>query len=90
MHHQPVNCDCPFCRIASGTLTPSISSIRPDIVLQDRFIIAFIASHWWPNNPGHVLVIPNDHYENIYEIPNDALHHVQSAGKRIAVAMKAT
>jgi histidine triad (HIT) family protein len=24
---------------------------------------------WWPDNPGSVLVIPDDHYENVYDMP---------------------
>jgi histidine triad (HIT) family protein len=23
----------------------------------------------WPNNPGHVPVVPNRHFENIYDLP---------------------
>jgi histidine triad (HIT) family protein len=91
MHnHLPANYDCPFCQIASSATNSSNLTVRAGIVLQDKFVTAFVSLHWWPNNPGHVLVIPNDHYENIYDIPDKALHQVQSAGKRIALAMKAT
>jgi histidine triad (HIT) family protein len=62
---------------------------RADVVYRDETVTAFIAAAWWPANAGHVLVIPNDHYENVYDIPDDVLGAVQVAGKRIALALKA-
>jgi histidine triad (HIT) family protein len=50
---------------------------------------AFVASHWWPANPGHVLVIPNQHIENIYEFPTQLGESLMAATKRVAIAMKA-
>lgn len=52
-------------------------------------VTAFIASTWWPANDGHVLVVANEHHENVYDIPDEALSAIQLVGKRIAVAMKA-
>ena len=39
--------------------------------------------------PGHVLVVPNGHYENVYAIPDQVLAAVQVVGKRVALALKA-
>ena len=44
---------------------------------------------WWERNPGHAIVIPNGHYENLYEIPDPALAAVYATAKRLAVVMKA-
>jgi histidine triad (HIT) family protein len=62
---------------------------QTDVVYQDETVTAWINSAWWPANPGHVLVVPNAHYENIYEITDDVLGAVQVTGKRIALALKA-
>jgi histidine triad (HIT) family protein len=35
-----------------------------------------------------VLVIPNEHFENLYEIPDDALGAVYATAKRVARALK--
>lgn len=51
---------------------------------------AFVSTAWWPANSGHVIVVPNDHYENVYDIPDSVLGAVQVIGKRIALALKAT
>lgn len=50
---------------------------------------AFVASHWWPSNPGHVLVIPNVHIENIYEFPPELGADLMATTRRVALAMKA-
>ena len=41
---------------------------QADIVWQDDSTTAFVSPKWWPGNHGHVIVIPNAHVENIYEI----------------------
>jgi len=84
--HEPENYDCPFCKIVSG-LDTDINS--PEfIVYQDDLTIAFVAPKWWEHNPGHVLVIPKDHCENIYTIPEDVLAAVYKTAKKMAVAIK--
>jgi len=69
-NHAPVGYNCPFCIIASGG-DKSIDSKLTDVIYQDSDITAFISAFWWPNNAGHVIVIPNSHYENIYDTPSD-------------------
>jgi histidine triad (HIT) family protein len=51
---------------------------------------AFIAPKWWDNNPGHVLVVPDRHAENIYDITADELGRVYAAAQLIATAMRAS
>lgn len=51
---------------------------------------AFIAPKWWVNNPGHVIVIPNQHFENIYDIPDSLLGAIYATAKQIAVAIRNT
>lgn len=63
---------------------------QTDVVYRDQTTTAFIASGWWPANAGHVLVVPNEHFENVYDIPAAVLAAVQILGQRIALALKAT
>ena len=49
---------------------------------------AFIAPRWWPNNEGHVLIIPNAHFENLYELPRLYAHRIQDLSQDIALAFK--
>jgi len=48
-----------------------------------------VSPKWWVTNPAHVIVVPNEHYGNLYEIPERALASVYATAKRIAVALKA-
>lgn len=61
-----------------------------DIVYQTDQALALISPKWWPNNPGHVMVVPKIHYENIYDIPDNMLSQISITAKKIAIAMKAT
>lgn len=84
--HAPVDYECPFCKIVRGE--GSSNTTEDDVVLRDDNVTAFMASKNWPNNRGHVLVIPNGHYENVYELPDELGTPIQSAVRRIALAMK--
>ncbi|MFO7169094.1 MAG: HIT family protein [Chloroflexota bacterium] len=85
--HAPPGYDCPFCRIARDDFGPILT--RPeDVVLRRPEVTAFISSHWWPRNPGHVLVIPNAHYENLYVLPDAAGAAIHAAARDVALAMK--
>jgi len=88
--HQPSGYDCPFCRVAAGQDLGDELTKQADVVLRREGVTAFVSAAWWPANPGHVLVVPNEHHENVYAIPDRLLAAVQIAGKRIALAMKAT
>lgn len=51
-------------------------------------VTAFIACDWWPKNPGHVLVVPNRHYENIYDLPIEEGGRIHQVVQEVALAMK--
>jgi histidine triad (HIT) family protein len=48
-----------------------------------------VSTKQWPNNPGNALIVPNDCYENLYDIPDDVLAKIHIFSKRLAIAMKA-
>ena len=61
---------------------------QTDIVYQNDRVTSFIGIRKWPNNAGHVLTIPNEHFENIYDLPTEVLVEVQKTAKAIALVMK--
>jgi histidine triad (HIT) family protein len=85
-NHAPKNYVCPLCKLASGKNTDKTGP--NDVVYQDRYLTAFIAGRWWINNPGHIIVIPNKHYENLYDMPDDLLGKIYAAAKKMAIIMK--
>jgi histidine triad (HIT) family protein len=87
--HEPDGYECPFCRVAAGQDCDNDWTKQSDVAYRDGTVTAFINAAFWPANQGAVVVIPNEHYENVYDIPDDILAAVQVAGKRIALALKA-
>ena len=51
-------------------------------------ITGFIGSRRWPDNIGVVLIIPNKHFENIYDMPDEVSARVAKIAKQVAIAMK--
>lgn len=85
--HAPSGYKCPFCFLLAGGETAMDSP--EDVVLQTDLATALIASVWWPNNPGHVIAIPNGHYENVYDLPDAYGHAVHDVVRRVSIAMRA-
>src|SRR5687768_2734499 len=84
--HAPVDYDCPFCRLARGESTSRSS--QDDVIWRDEDVTGFISADWWPNNHGHVLIVPNQHFENIYELPPELGTPIQRLAQRVALAFK--
>lgn len=69
---------CVFCRIASG----AIPALR---VLESPEAIAFLDIA--PLAPGHTLLIPREHYENLLDVPPEALGRIVACLPRLARAV---
>ena len=65
--------DCIFCKLANGIIPTN--SIYED----DFFNVIMDAS---PTSKGHALIIPKEHYDNMYEIDSEVL------GKAVQLAQK--
>ena len=85
MHnHAPPGYRCPFCRnIATGE-----SDLALEIVHRDADVFVKMNPKWWPKSPGSVLVIPNEHFENVYDLPPELGTPLQRAIRAAALAMK--
>lgn len=87
-HHAPENYVCPFCLVAQQVENECVFTKHTDIIYRDELISAFINSHHWPRNSGHVVIIPNQHYENLYELPLHLATRIHACARAIALAMK--
>lgn len=70
--------DCIFCKIAAGEI-PSKTLYEDE---QFRVILDL-----GPASKGHALILPKDHYANIYEIPEEAAGNVMKLAKKMARIM---
>ena len=83
--HEPAGYACPFCAMLDAE-----SRVRdPYLVYEDELVFALVSLRWWTNNPGHALVMPKRHIENLYEMPGPLSDRVHRFSRDLARAMKA-
>lgn len=82
--------DCPNCRFLAGedTLIEGCETSQDDIFYRNEHVTGVISLHWWPNNAGHAVILPNTHIENLYELPFETGGYVIKAAREIAIAFK--
>ena len=66
---------CLFCKIVRG-------EIPAEKVYEDADTFAFLDIK--PVNPGHTLVVPKEHYANIFEVPDALVTKMIATVKKIA------
>ena len=64
--HQPDGYVCPFCR----NIRDGESDHPLEIVYRDDDVFVKVNPKWRPDNPGAALVIPVEHHENLYDLPD--------------------
>ena len=70
--------NCIFCKIAAGEI-PSKTLYEDE---QFRVILDL-----GPAAKGHALILPKEHYENIYEIPDETVADAMKLAKKMAGIM---
>lgn len=71
--------NCIFCKIANGEI-PSKTLYEDD---NFRVILDL-----GPATKGHALILPKEHYANLYELPEETAGEVMKLAKRMADIMK--
>lgn len=69
--------DCIFCKIANGEI-PSHT-----VYEDDTFRVIMDLN---PASPGHMLILPKEHYANLYELPEELAAAAMVLAKRLAAA----
>ena len=70
---------CPFCKIAQGYASASM-------VYENSNVLAFMDLH--PIRVGHTLIVCREHWENLYDVPEELLKEMIVVVKQVAVAVK--
>lgn len=87
-NHAPQNYVCPLCLAVQGIENEHTMMKQDDIFFRDEYVMAAVNSKFVEKNPGHVIVVPLRHYENIYELPILESHRIMEIAKRVAIALK--
>jgi histidine triad (HIT) family protein len=76
-----LNNQCIFCRILDGSEPASF-------LYRDDCCTAFMDIQ--PVNPGHLLIIPNDHFPSLADTDPDTVAHLIRVAHRLAPALRAS
>lgn len=76
----PISAPCPFCRIARR-------EIPAHIIYEDDYLVAFLDTG--PIRPGHVQIIPRDHYPTFDELTAELASRIIILGQKLARILKA-
>jgi histidine triad (HIT) family protein len=72
---------CIFCQIIEG-------KVQSKKIYSDDKVIAILDIN--PGNPGHVLIMPKEHYAIMPQVPEEVIGHMAIVAKRISqIALKA-
>ena len=71
--------DCIFCAIIEGKIPSSK-------VYEDEYVFAFMDIA--PATPGHLLLIPKQHYRNIFDMPAEIGSKIMEAAIPLASAIR--
>lgn len=89
MHnHAPSNYTCPICIALKGIEDDRTMIRQADIVYRDDLVTVFIGSFFVGDNHGHPIIVPNKHFENLYELPDAEAKQIMLVSRLIARALK--
>ncbi len=89
-NHSPENYQCPICLGVNGVESEATLLKQSDLVYKDDLVSVFINSFWIDTAKGHVIVVPNEHYENIFDIPMGVAHRIAEVAQKMSLAIKET
>lgn len=71
--------DCIFCKLANGQIPTN------KIYEDEKFTVIMDAE---PATKGHALILPKEHFDNLYELDDEYAREVLPLAKKIAAHMK--
>lgn len=87
-NHAPEGYKCPICLGVKGIESEDTLLKQADLIYKDDLVSVYINSFWIDTAKGHVIVVPSEHYENIFDLPNEVGYRIFEVTKKIALAMK--
>lgn len=88
--NAPKNYVCPICLGNQGIENEDTLLKQADLVFKDDLVGVWVNSFWIGKNEGHVIVVPNDHFETLYELPREIGHRIFEVSQLMSNAIKET
>lgn len=87
-NHAPDDYICPICLGIEGVENEHTLLQRNDLVYRDELVTVFMNSFSIDKNPGRVIVVPNAHFENMYDLPPAYGARIFEISQKMALALK--
>ncbi len=81
-NHAPPGYQCFVCKVVAGDTGDNA------VVTENEHALAIVSRRVWATGPGHVLVVPKAHYENLYDLEDTAALDIHRLTRRIAIVLK--
>lgn len=81
---------CPLCLGVRGIENEHTLLRQDDLIYKDALVSVFINSFWIPTCEGHVIVLPNEHFENLYTLPVATNHRIAEVVQLMAITIRQT
>ncbi len=87
-NHAPKEYKCPICLGIQGIEDDNTMIKQTDLVYKDDLTSVFINSFFIEGNEGHLIVVPNKHFENLYDLEPDYAHAIIDTAQKMAILLK--
>lgn len=87
-NHAKEDYKCPICIAVNGAENEDTWIVQDDIFYKDDLVMGFISSKSVKGNEAHPLIVPLEHYENLYDLPDNVASRVIEISKKVAKALK--
>lgn len=89
-NHANPDYKCPICLAINGVESEDTMIKQSDIFFQDDLILGIINSKYVENNPGHIILVPRQHFENVYDLPDEIGARIFKMSRISSIALKET
>jgi histidine triad (HIT) family protein len=81
-NHAPPGYECFVCDVVAGRAGDSV------VITENEHALTIVSRRVWASGPGHALVLPRSHYENLYDLEDAAALDIHRLTRRVAIALK--
>ena len=58
------------------------------MVFRDDTVSVWINSFWIKGNEGHLIIVPNEHFETLYDLPKAVGHRIFEVSQQMSLLLK--
>ncbi len=87
-NHASEDYKCPICLGIQGIENADTLLKQADLIYKDKLTSVFINSFFLKGNEGHLIVVPNRHIENIYDLTPNLSSAIMQTAQQMSLLLK--